>query len=40
MKLMRLGNSLELDLSVGTILAINGPVGIKYAPDERGWTHL
>jgi len=34
------GNRFELDLRVGTILAINGAVGIKYASDERFWNQL
>jgi hypothetical protein len=28
------GNGLELDLGVGTILAVNGAIGIEYASDE------
>ena len=35
-----LGGGLELDLGIGTILAVDGAVGIKYASDERFWNHL
>ena len=34
------GSCLELDLSVGTILAINRAVRIKYTSDERARNHL
>jgi hypothetical protein len=34
------GNCFELDLSVGTILTVNRPVGIKHASYERARDHL
>ena len=34
------GSCLELDLSVGTVLTINGAVRIKYTSDERPRNHL
>jgi len=35
-----LGSCLELDLSIGTILTINGAVRVKYTSDERARNHL
>jgi len=34
------GDGLELDLAVGTILAVNRAVGIEYASDERVRNHF